>query len=130
MLNDWVHYPDRKCNVQITGIPSYKKVLIFILENNEVVEVNPEKLEPISLTDDILRRNGFKGDGYMYLSLGEGHHLEYYPYEHRLTRIWQGKDEWQNHAEVRETVFLCQCGYLHELQHAFKLNLIDKPLRP
>lgn len=79
MINDWLYCTDRQCNVQIIGLDNYKKVTAFIVEINEIFSVDADKLEPIRITDDIFHRNGFRGDGYLFLTLGEGHHLEYYP---------------------------------------------------
>lgn len=81
------------------------------------------KFEGIPLTGEILEKNGFKNFENMYYiyQLDDGIWLEYYPHEHRLTRICETVDEWQNHSKVRDITFKCQCYYVHELQSALKL---------
>ena len=75
----------------------------------------------LELTEDILRKNGFHGDGYLFLDIDENIHFEYYPHEKRLTRWYRGVDEWENHSEVKDITFRCTCRYVHEFQQALRL---------
>jgi hypothetical protein len=72
-------------------------------------------LEPIPLTPEILKKNGFSCDGYAILRLEDNSELLYYFHEYKLTRFYKS-----------EIIFRCQCVYAHELQHALKLCGIDK----
>ena len=90
-----------------------------------------DDIRGIEITEDFLTRNGFVGDGYFRLDVGDNKSYEYYPYEHRLTLYYEGIDEWQNHSRVNDMLFRCPCRYVHELQHAFKMwddfaSLADK----
>ena len=90
-----------------------------------------EYIRGIEITEDFLTKNGFVGDGYFRLVVGDDKSYEYYPYEHRLTLYYEGIDEWQNHSRVKDVLFRCPCRYVHELQHAFKMwddfvSLADK----
>ena len=85
-------------------------------------------VKPIPITPEILEKNGFGGATYLYLEIDECNALQYYPYEHRLCKIFEGIDEWNNHAKIKEVTFQCQCFYLHELQHALRLCGIEKEI--
>ena len=85
----------------------------------------------IEITEDFLKKNGFVGDGYFILNVGDNKYYAYYPYEHRLTLYYEGINEWDNHSRVKDVLFRCHCRYVHELQHAFKMwddfaDLADK----
>ena len=79
-------------------------------------------VEPIEITKELLKENGFI-DNLCYLDyhLDEQSRIQYYRHEHRLSKIWYGRDEWQNNAHVREESFRCNCFYFHELQQACKM---------
>lgn len=78
-------------------------------------------LRPIILTEEILKKNGFYGDVYLWINAGDGKTLEYYPFKHRLS-LWYGEEKNQ------EILFKCHCFYVHELQHALKLCGIEKEI--
>lgn len=77
--------------------------------------------EPIPLTPEILEKNGWDTSPYSILKVCNDKWLEFYHHERRLRLWWKGIDEWQNHAEVQEVCFQCNCTYVHELQHALRL---------
>lgn len=83
-------------------------------------------IEPIPITPEILEKNGFSGEGYAILKLDDDSWMEYYYHEHRLRKWWEGVDEWQNHAKVKDITFQCHCYYVHELQHALRLAGVEK----
>ena len=74
-------------------------------------------LEPIPLTDEILKQNGFKYFHKNYASLGYKHPFQLkmnkWPDENGLGGLWTICDM----IEIR---------YVHELQHALRLCGIDK----
>ena len=85
------------------------------------------EFEPIPLTPEILEKNGWLNDPYSRLSLQDGKWLEFYWYEHRLQKYWEGTDEWQNHTKQLELVFKAgSIFYVHELQHALRLCGLDE----
>lgn len=103
MLGDWVL--DTRTNLPL-------KVNPFMAE----LEV-PE-WQPIPLTPEILKKNGFSYDGgYAVLELEYDCKLSHYFHEHRLTKFYRD-----------EVLFRCQCTYVHEFQHALKLFGIDKAI--
>ena len=85
-----------------------------------------EDLNPIPLTYKILEKNGFSGEAYMTLDLDDSSYLEYYGFEGRLRKIWNGVDEWNNHSADRDITFQCHCKYVHELQHALRWCGLDE----
>ena len=94
-------------------------------------DASDEYIRGIEITEEFLTKNGFVGDGYFRLDVGDNKYYEFYPYEHRLTLYYEGIDEWQNDSRVKDVLFRCSCRYVHELQHAFKMwddfaDLADK----
>ena len=83
--------------------------------------VGLDNLKPITLTSEILEKNGFKGNGYSFLELDDSSYLEYYYFEGRLRKICKNVDEWDNHNFVKHITFQCHCRYVHELQQALRL---------
>ena len=77
---------------------------------------------PIPLTPEILEKNGFKEDNmYFRMDLDERTHLEYYPFEARLQRIYI---DWDYRREV---CFVANAIYdVHQLQHCLRMNCIEK----
>ena len=82
----------------------------------------------IPITAEIMEKIGFRGEGYAILNIDENNYFEYYYFEHRLRKYWNGIDEWQNHSAVKDITFQCHCYYHHELQHAFKLCKFNKKI--
>ena len=88
-----------------------------------------DHLESISITAEILEKNGWSNDGmYATLRIDEHLHLEYYYHEHRLRKYYCGVDEWQNHAKVTDITFAVHCYFVHQLQRALSLANIDKEI--
>lgn len=81
-----------------------------------------EEVEPIQIDSDLLRRLGWMGDSiYLVKRIDDNSHFQFYMYEKRLRRIWEGVDEWENHSHVVDIQFQCHTHYLHELQNALVL---------
>ena len=130
-IGDWVnvlnyHWDGSPYTGQVKGIK--KKHGTYYLQFSRALSAEIDRCEPIPITPEILEKNGFDtmGKCYSLLELDEQTWLEYYWHEHRLQRKWHGVDEWNNHAEVNEVSFECQCHYVHELQHALILCGINK----
>lgn len=109
MVGDWVYIKEYPSIAQ----PMQVKKEHFI---RSLVE-----FEPIPLTKEILDKNGFWGEVYSWINVGDEKTLEYYPLEHRLS-LWYGE------GKNQELLFRCQCFYVHELQHALKLCKIEKEI--
>lgn len=122
MQFDWVCLEDDLTPRQVDFIKTGEVGLYW----NKIV--TPPYIKPIPITPEILEKNGFKGEMYAFLDISPNLYLEYYYHEHRLREWWTGIDEWNNHAEVKEIVFECQCHYIHELQHALRLCGIEKEI--
>lgn len=122
MQFDWVCLEDDLTPRQVDFIKTGEVGLYW----NKIV--TPPYIKPIPITPEILEKNGFKGEMYAFLDISPNLYLEYYYHEHRLREWWTGIDEWNNHAEVKEIVFKCQCHYIHELQHALRLCGIEKEI--
>lgn len=85
-----------------------------------------DDLEPIKLTSEILIANGWFSDGcYARYNIDEYLYLEFYFHESRLRKYYEGVDEWQNHAKVKEITFQTTCYSVHELQHALRMLRMD-----
>ena len=107
MIGDWVmikDYPMKAMPKQMS--PEYY--------TRSLVEI-----EPIPLTKEILEKNGFEGNVYLWIDAGDEKTLVYYPFEHRLTL---------EYGDKLEILFKCHCFSVHELQHALKLCGIEKEI--
>lgn len=83
MVGDWVKmFNSRSEYITDTQVTA---VMLYMLEQDQSVM----RLEPIQLTPEIFKKNGFKGEGYLFLDLDESSYLEYYPFEGRLRKIIQ-----------------------------------------
>ena len=87
-----------------------------------LTDIDSERLKPIRISEEILTKAGFSKNLYFYKRIDEHTFLEFYMHEWRFRRYWQGVDEYNNHAKVREITFQCQCHYVHELQNAYYLS--------
>lgn len=78
---------------------------------------------PIKITKELLEQNGFVQDTcYWNMQIDEHNRIQYYFYESRLEKFWYGRDEYQNHAYVREVSFSAMgLLYLHQLQQACRM---------
>lgn len=92
------------------------------------------KVEPIPITPEILKQNGFKNDFYEEESVADYHtiRLEGYSLKHKIGRIDGYLVTWCN-GGANVTTDLRGCiqkdiSYVHELQHALKLCKIDKEI--
>lgn len=140
MIDDWVYIdePDKyaSCKARVQTLSNHQKddgFYLTVYVNGDKgytnTEVFNEDLRPIDLTKDILNHNHWIiTDMYAFLNIDEHSHLEFYYHEHRLRKWWHGVDEWENHSEVKEITFQCNCYYVHELQHALKMLHIDKDI--
>ena len=120
MIGDWVMYNP---NVFIEDeYEPTKECFPTKINSGEDIDLAIEGCYiPIPLTPEILEKNGFSGEMYAFCKINDEQWLEYYYHEHRLRKWWRGIDERNNHAEVNEITFQCNCYYVHELQHALRL---------
>ena len=132
MVGDYVQLNESVYKVE--EISSQGWIHLLTVENGTRVQMTSDyildHIEGVTITPEILEKNGFVGEGYQLLILDKGDWLEYYHHEHRLRRYWEGIDEWENHLRVRDIVFMCHCHYVHELQHALRMCGVEKEIEP
>lgn len=110
--------------VQVTGINKDGTIDVnFIYDKSESMQDrwDLKLIEPIPLTKEILYKNGFDGDVYLWINADDEKILEYYPFEHRLSL-------WYSEEKNQEILFKCHCFYVHEFQHALKMCGIEKEI--
>ena len=117
MIGDWVNIQSEKDDE-----PMYSQVeQLWECEIDADFQTDYKNVHPIKLTKEILHKNGFDGEVYLWINVGDEKTLEYYPFEHRLS-LWYGE------GKNQEILFKCQCFYVHEFQHALKLCKIEKDI--
>ena len=113
MIDDWVYNTHNRQNEQVAEIGSGLVMLAY----NDMYEY--DEIEPIPLTDTILKANGF-----------EYHHKNFaaLSYEHPFQL---GMVEWPDENGIGSWMIgdLFKIRYVHELQHAMKLCGIDKEIK-
>lgn len=106
MIGDWVNSYDAQA-YKVTSIHINDKGCAVRLEFDEyIVETWADKIEPISLTEGILKANGF-----MFDSVEQEYLLEGFPSV--LVDYYSVCMYWQGH--------LLRFYYVHQLQHALRL---------
>lgn len=126
MIGDWV---DVYCEDRYEN-GFYKPGQIYGIHDNEVCFGTgldfpwfpldePDTIEPIPLTKEILHKNGFCGEVGLWINVGDERVLEYY--DHRLSLYCTEEGN-------QELLFRCQCFYVHEFQHILKLYGIEKEI--
>lgn len=128
---DWVRYKGKECTIDsIYMAPEgYPHEVALTYQGICGGCAYIDHLEPIPITAEILKKNGWSTDGmYAILRIDEHRHLEYYYHEHRLRKYYCGVDEWQNHAKVTVITFAVHCYSVHQLQHALRLAGVDKEI--
>ena len=133
MIGDWVNL-----NLDVdykTGKSIYAPIQVTAINKDGTIDVNCtydksesmqdgwglKLIEPIPLTKEVLHKNGFYGEVYLWINAGDEKTLEYYLFEHRLSL-------WYSEEKNQEILFKCHCFYVHELQHALKLCGIEKEI--
>lgn len=126
MLGDWVFYNGKP--TQITGIMP-NEVYVSVSENT----VDVGDIKSISLTDEILEKNGFGFKEYDKVWMKDGYDIlrHYYLGEpcycsNMNLHIGNMRETyWVNYHD--QTVYRVRC--VHELQHAFNLFGIELELK-
>ena len=120
MIGDWIQY------ISFVSIESICNEDICSYRNNEgyVYTANISNLKPISLTPEILEKNGYKrrnNEGFLfcldeerelYIDVLDGEIANYF-------RNISGDYEWH---------LIACCKYVHQLQHALRLCGVDKEI--
>ena len=110
MLGDWVVYDDIPSQVTMTSAEGD----VMVLKEGKVVFTNSEQLNPIPLTEELLKVNDFKLS--MYYAI-DGRQM-YTHEESNFTLYFSRK---QNIYNVSRTDVSVQLQYVHELQHYLRL---------
>lgn len=113
MIGDWVYNTHNSQPEQVCEIGSG----LVMLNYNDLYEY--DEIEPIPLTDEILRNNGFEYFHKNYASISREHpfmlRLDKWPDENGFGGVWTICD-------------IIDIRYVHQLQHALRLCGIDKEL--
>lgn len=119
IIGDWVNVFDSP--KQIEGIRKFRngdEIVYYDGDNGNFIK----SVTPIPLTPEILEKNGFN-------KLTEPPYITYY--ELGLNE-YMNKVLWYKGSIVigyeGDNVYLCDCEYVHELQHALKDNGIEKEI--
>ena len=122
MIGDWVqgHLPNT--NAQVAGIPNETRVAV--IGGKTYMELSADDIQPIPLTEKILRRNciyeSTKGSGFFHL----GNNFFLFRNMADAFTICIKTYDGYNY-EYPEIVY---CESVHELQHAIRLLNIDKEI--
>lgn len=116
MLGDWVSYKG-KMPCKITAI--CKDTVVVDNDTAQDWMIDYDKLTPIPLTGEILKKNGFKKM--------DGEYQDVFYYYERLELLID--DRLEPCGYTLYGVFGFQIKYVHELQHAMKLRGIEKEIQ-
>jgi len=112
MVGDWVQNETGDIVGKVVSVDSIRHCVVFY-DNGGVLH-SLDEVYPITLTEDILKKSGFKNS-------------EWYG--------WQIKEPDFTLCFVGDTphfllddIFVCDCPYVHTLQHALKLCEIKKEI--
>lgn len=100
--------------MRVVGIGEDWVYLDFEGNEGDVWEATPEELEPVLITDRVLKKAGFVPTDTCYHDkpLGDNKRMQYYKHESRL-RVWY---------DSTDIIFECHgIRYLHQLQNAYYL---------
>ena len=113
MIDDWVYNTHNRQNEQVAEIGSGLVMLAY----NDLYEY--DEIEPIPLTDAILKANGFEYHHKNFAALSHVH-----PFQLKMV-------EWPDENGIGLWMIggLFKIRYVHELQHAMKLCEIDKEIK-
>lgn len=119
MIGDWVYCKPHKKNAKVYRIDQANGK-----GNGWVAVVDgdfyEDRIEPITLTDEILKKNGFEYRHKNYTSLSYEHPFQLkmnkWPDENGLGGIWTLCD-------------IIEIRFVHQLQHALRLCGIDKEIK-
>ena len=122
MIGDWVSYNGHPVFVEAlnksNGYAIEKDMISIKLNDDTCLGINAERLEPLLLTDEIMKKNGFVCETWMP--------YWYIPYCHNLPYI----EIFNNTEFVKDADegFIIHIQYVHELQHLLKLFKIEKEI--
>lgn len=124
MIGDWVQHQEGKCEVlsiHIDGITFWDK------KGGGAVSL--DRISPIPLTAEIIKKNGFVNDFYEEECVADYHFIRHdgYSFNTKIAHI-----TWCNGNVIISTDFdgkvSKEIQFVHELQHALRLCGIDKEI--
>lgn len=121
MLNDWVLYNENLCKVARIS------ERLFLEKDGKVFYAPIEKISPIPITAEILEKNGFikikrEGGSYEYEISEDFFDVLIYEWSDSIW-VYRYDSTEMNLPHTQTTQ-----SYVHELQHALRLNGIDKDI--
>lgn len=120
MIGDWIF---------AYGHPRQVEIIYNECIQANCIELSKGDFEPISLTAEILEKNGFKVPGYLVWNLEFGAEVQLVPETHDLQNPFMGYRlvVEQKVFGIKDTV-ICHLKYVHQLQHALKICGIKKEI--
>lgn len=125
MIGDWVFctYPSIKKPFRVEEIRTVGDNELKIIISDEMRLVFQERyIEPISLTPEILEKNGFKKEGSWFIIEDDYYDVSIKEITDSIWRVKYCNTEFSAFDSVLHIAFV------HELQHALKLCGIDKEI--
>ena len=118
MIGDWLLYKsdslDNAFPIQVTREMFNKELVVW-----------KDRFEPITLTPEILEKNGFKVEFYNDYKVYE---LNNFKVCKNCCNYFEVCDLWDDSDWGWRIINFCPCIYVHQLQHALKLCGIDKEI--
>ena len=132
MIGDWLQYYDcnlnKQCYAQVTSIQADGPDP-FVQTSDSDVYYLVEMYKPITLTPEILEKNGFVKRSDRNDKLGK---MEYYQFEDYGFVYHYSDGEWgfnlgNNNPKLRD--FSGYLNYVHEMQHVLNILNIEKEIK-
>ena len=131
MIGDWVNFYDAQA-YKVTSIHINNKGCAVRLEFDEyIVETWAGKIEPIPLTEEILKANGFEDATFGYGrhclrikgSVADSKITKYYSVEYHPKGCYPPSPDLEQFIDIMLNIgsIRLNCYYVHELQHALRL---------
>ena len=129
MIGDWVLYGKRFAIIKEL-CNGYVTILCSINVQNEYVKETYDNIDPITLTPEILEKNGFTKS-----TPPPGIHAKCYELDNKKDRYNLTIADYNKYKRLLLNVdsedsecFNIKCDYVHELQHALRLCRIKKEI--
>lgn len=125
MIGDWVLYKGYPVCISQLNRETFNTTTFF--GEKDGVGYSYDYIEGIHITKELLQKNGFsKDEAYAHYQIDNWHYFQYYYYESRLRR-YAKKPGTEGPGGL---VFQSHVTYLHELQHALKMNYVEMDIHP
>lgn len=130
MIGDWVHSNHHGKNIKITQYDFFTHLHNECGEQELAPYAKPisgRDFEPIPITPEILKKNGFKGIMYGVFNV-DNYQLQYYYKKNKLIIFHTRIEELKRQTITTEIIFQCRCFFIHQLQQVLRFCEIDKEI--